>query len=85
MGAGIPWFDILRYVAVGTLSTLLTIVVMLVRERNNFSTKMMDLFLEDKKNWTQEREKLEFRVDELYEKYDKLRDKYEQLLILGRE
>jgi hypothetical protein len=79
------WVDILRYVVVGALSSLLSIIVMLVRERNAFSTKMMDLFLEDKKNWTQEREKLELRVDELYEKYDSLRDKYEQVLLLSRE
>lgn len=77
------WLDILRYVVVGLVSTLLTIVVMLVKERNSFSTKVMDLFLEDKKSWIDEREKLEVRVDGLYDKYDQLRDKYEQILIRG--
>ena len=53
---------------------------MLVRERNSFSVKMMDLFMEDKKSWVAEREKLEKRIDDLYAKCDKLQDKYEELL-----
>lgn len=78
-----PWMEILRYVAVGLLSTALTAVIMLVRERNAFSGKMMDLFLQDKSSWIEEREKLEKRVDGLYDKYDDMRDKYEQILIRG--
>lgn len=74
------WLDLLKYVGVGLVSSLLSVVVMLVRERNNFSARMMDLFISDKNSWVDEREKLEKRVDNLYEKYDVLRDKYEQIL-----
>lgn len=74
------WIDLLKYVGVGLVSSLLSVVVMLVRERNNFSARMMDLFISDKNSWVDEREKLEKRVDNLYEKYDILRDKYEQIL-----
>lgn len=74
------WADIWRYVVVGTMTSMVSVVVMLVRERNSFSTKMMDLFIADKNSWVAEREKLEHRIDVLYEGQDKLRDKYEQLL-----
>lgn len=74
------WFEILRYVLAGLVSALGTMIVMLVRERNSFATKMMDLFLADKNSWIKEREHLEDRVDELYKKYDTLRDKYEMML-----
>ena len=67
------------------MSSMLSVVIMLVRERNNFSTKMMDLFLADKDSWVNEREKLEHRIDVLYEGQDKLRDKYEQLLLVQRQ
>lgn len=70
---------------VGAMSSMLSVVIMLVRERNNFSTKMMDLFLADKNSWVVEREKLEHRIDVLYEGQDKLRDKYEQLLLVQRQ
>lgn len=70
---------------VGAMSSMLSVVIMLVRERNNFSTKMMDLFLADKDSWVNEREKLEHRIDVLYEGQDKLRDKYEQLLLVQRQ
>lgn len=79
------WVDIWRYIVVGAMSSMLSVVIMLVRERNNFSTKMMDLFLADKDSWVNEREKLEHRIDVLYEGQDKLRDKYEQLLLVQRQ
>jgi hypothetical protein len=73
------WLELVKYISSGVVGALLSTIVMLIRERNNFSAKMMDLFIQDKKSWVDEREKLEARVDGLYEKYDDLRDKYVDL------
>lgn len=74
------WLELAKYVLPALFTMLATIITMLIRERNNFASRTMDLFLSDKRSWTEEREKLESRIDVLYEKYDKLRDKFEEIL-----
>lgn len=67
------WMDIVRLLAAGVIGSLLTFIVMMIRERNNFSVKVMDIFLEDKKNWVQERAQLEKRIDYLTGELDKVK------------
>lgn len=65
--------DLIKLLLAGVVGSLLTFIIMLVRERNNFSTKVMDLFLEDKKNWVAERQQLENRIDYLTSELDKVK------------
>lgn len=68
-------WDILRLGIAGTFGSLLTFIIMLIRERNKFSIKVMDLFLEDKQNWKDERRELLRRVDYLTAELDKVKEK----------
>jgi hypothetical protein len=65
--------DLIKLLLAGLVGSLLTFIIMLIRERNNFATKVMDLFLEDKKNWTTERKQLEDRIDYLMTELDKVK------------
>jgi len=67
------WADVVKIVLGGCVGALLSFIIMLVRERNNFATKVMDLFLEDKKNWVDERKQLEGRIDYLTAELDKVK------------
>jgi hypothetical protein len=71
----IMW-DLVKLLLAGVVGSLLTFIVMLIRERNNFSTKVMDLFLEDKKNWVEERRQLENRIDYLTSELDKVKAQF---------
>ncbi len=66
-------WDVVKLLLAGVVGSMLTFIIMLIRERNNFSTKVMDLFLEDKKNWVQERAQLEGRIDYLTSELDKVK------------
>lgn len=68
-------FEVLRLAAGFIGGILAGVIVMLVRERNNFAAKMMELFLEDKNAWSEERKQLESRIDYLYKRVDDLSDK----------
>lgn len=69
------WMEFIR-LAAGFLGGILSgVIVMLVRERNNFAAKMMELFLKDKEAWGLERQQLESRIDYLYKRTDELSDK----------
>lgn len=65
--------DIMRIVLGGLVGALLTFIIMLVRERNNFATKVMDLFLEDKQTWKDERKEMTNRIDYLTGELDKVK------------
>lgn len=67
------WLDIVKLLISFVGGSLLTFIVMMIRERNNFSVKVMDIFLEDKKNWVQERAQLEKRIDYLTGELDKVK------------
>lgn len=66
--------DIVKLLLAGFVGSLLTFIVMLIRERNNFSIKVMDLFLEDKQTWKEERKDLIGRVDYLTGELDKVKE-----------
>lgn len=65
--------DILKLLLAGVIGSLFTFIVMLIRERNNFSVKVMDLFLEDKQTWKDERKELNDRIDYLTSELDKVK------------
>lgn len=65
--------DLIKIALGGCVGALLTFIVMLVRERNNFSTKVMDIFLEDKVTWKDERKELVERIDYLTSELDKVK------------
>lgn len=67
------WVDLVKLLLAGVVGSLFTFIIMLVRERNNFATKVMDIFLEDKKNWVAERQQLENRIDYLTGELDKVK------------
>jgi hypothetical protein len=67
------WMDVIRLILAAGLGSLLSYIVMLVRERNNFATKVMDLFLEDKQTWKDERKELIGRIDYLTSELDKVK------------
>ncbi len=67
------WTDVIRLILAAGLGSLLSYIVMLVRERNNFATKVMDLFLEDKQTWKDERKELIGRIDYLTSELDKVK------------
>ena len=66
-------WDLVRLGVAGLIGSLLTFVVMLIRERNNFSVKVMDLFLEDKQTWKDERKEMTGRIDYLTGELDKVK------------
>jgi len=66
--------DIVKLVLSGVVGALLTFIIMLVRERNNFAAKVMDLFLEDKQTWKDERRELIGRIDYLTSELDKVKE-----------
>lgn len=68
-------FEVVRLALGFVGGTMLGVIVMLVRERNNFAAKMMELFLKDKEAWGEERQQLEARIDYLYKRTDELSDK----------
>lgn len=67
------WIEIIKLLLAGVVGSLLSYIVMLVRERNNFATKVMDLFLEDKQTWKDERKELTNRIDYLTGELDKVK------------
>lgn len=66
-------WEIIKLGLAGTVGSLLTFIVMMIRERNNFSVKVMDLFLEDKQTWKDERKELTGRIDYLTKELDKVK------------
>lgn len=76
------WTDILKVVLGGCVGALLSFIIMLIRERNNFAAKVMDLFLEDKQTWKDERKELVSRIDYLTGELDKVKA---QLYTTGRD
>lgn len=68
------WIDIVKLLLAGVVGSLLTFIIMLVRERNNFATKVMDIFLEDKATWKDERKELVGRIDYLTGELDKVKE-----------
>jgi hypothetical protein len=66
-------WDLVKLGLAGVLGSLFTFIIMLVRERNNFSAKVMDLFLEDKQTWKDERTDLVKRIDYLTKELDKVK------------
>jgi hypothetical protein len=67
------WSDIIKIVLGGVVGALLTFIIAVIRERNNFATKVMDLFLEDKATWKDERKELIGRIDYLTAELDKVK------------
>lgn len=65
--------DLIKLLLAGIVGSLLTFIIMLIRERNNFATKVMDLFLEDKQTWKGERKELTDRIDYLTSELDKVK------------
>lgn len=65
--------DLIKLALAGFVGALLTFITMLVRERNSFATKVMDLFLEDKQTWKDERKELVTRIDYLTSELDKVK------------
>lgn len=65
--------DLIKLALAGFVGALLTFIIMLVRERNSFATKVMDLFLEDKQTWKDERKELVGRIDYLTAELDKVK------------
>lgn len=66
-------WDLIKLGLAGIVGSLLTFIVMMIRERNNFSVKVMDLFLEDKQTWKDERKELTGRIDYLTSELDKVK------------
>lgn len=66
-------WELIKLGLAGTVGSLLTFIVMMIRERNNFSVKVMDLFLEDKQTWKDERKELTGRIDYLTSELDKVK------------